>query len=73
MSETNGTLNAIILAGGLFGSVYLFSTGLVCVNQHLYSDYQKNKFPIYFNLVVMGLSGLTWATIFYKKSDLFFK
>ena len=72
MNENNKTLNAIILAGGLFGSISLFSTGLFCMN--LYSDSDtKNKFQIYLNASVMGLSGLAFVTMCYKKSDVFFK
>ncbi len=65
MDQNNILLNSIVLAGGLFGSIYLFSTGLVCIN--MYSHNQKNKFPMYLTGTVMGLSGLAFATICYKK------
>ncbi len=66
MGENNlVVLNSIILAGGLFGSIYLFSTGLACLN--MCSDNPKtNKYLMYLNGSVMGLSGLAFATMCYK-------
>ncbi len=61
MDQNNILLNSIVLAGGLFGSIYLFSTGLVCMNL------QNNKYSIYLNGSVMGVSGLAFATMCYKK------
>ncbi len=65
MSENNTLLNSIVLAGGLAGSIYLFATGLNCLNK--YSHSQKNKFPMYLNGTVMGLSGLAWVHMCYRK------
>ncbi len=65
MNETNTLLNSIVLAGGLAGSIYLFATGLTCVNMYL--NNQKSKFSIYLNLGVMGFAGLELVTMCYKK------
>lgn len=65
MGENNTLLNSIVLAGTLAGSIYLFSTGLICMN--MYSHNQKNKFPMYLNLGVMGVTGIAWAHMCYKK------
>jgi hypothetical protein len=60
----------IILFSTMFGTFFLFSTGLFCVNLEL--ENPKNKHRIYINGIVMGLSGLFFSTVIYKKSHLFF-
>ncbi len=74
MSENNLVLlNSIVLAGGLAGSIYLFSTGLMCINLYSLDNQKTNKYLMYLNGSVMGLSGLAFATMCYKNSHVFFK